>query len=78
MIKIIYQTKNFQIFITRRDFIVRRKDNLYNHAHFTLLNEAIRFVKLIENKKLPYSDYWKHQAERLLTIEEYNTLISYV
>ena len=71
MVRVIYESKRFKVLFTGRDFVIKRTDELYNHAHFHKRIDAFRFVKLLEDKKVPHSEYWQIAAKRVLTEEEY-------
>ena len=64
MIKLIFDSEYYEIFITRRNILVRNKLN-NNHCHFSNLTDAIKFVRLMEKNIVPWSKYWKECKKRL-------------
>lgn len=67
---LLYESKHFKLIKNKKDCIVKRKDDLYNHSHFKRVDHAIKFMNLLEKKIIPYSTYWKVAAHRLLLPEE--------
>ena len=64
MIKLQYECKYYSIYITKRDVLIINNLN-GNHCHFKNLNDAIKFIKLMEKNITPWSKYWKNCKNRL-------------
>jgi len=59
----------------QKGYIVYRKQGTREqHAHFNSKHSAMEFIKLMNKKLLPRSDYYKASAKRVLTEDEYNRL----
>lgn len=79
MSRVVFYHKKFKVLqIGKSSYIVVRKNttNYSQHSHLSSLNGAIRLVKLLEEGKLPHSDYLRESARRLLKEQEYTKLKS--
>ena len=79
MSRIVFYHKKFKVLqIGKSSYVVVRKNttNYSQHSHLSSLNGAIRLVKLLEEGKLPHSDYLRESARRLLKEQEYTKLKS--
>ena len=76
---VVFYHKKFKVLqIGKSSYVVVRKNttNYSQHSHLSSLNGAIRLVKLLEEGKLPHSDYLRESARRLLKEQEYTKLKS--
>ena len=79
MSRVVFYHKKFKVLqIGKSSYVVVRKNttNYSQHSHLSSLNGAIRLVKLLEEGKLPHSDYLRESARRLLKDQEYTKLKS--
>ena len=79
MSRVVFYHKKFKVLqIGKSSYVVVRKNttNYSQHSHLSSLNGAIRLVKLLEEGKLPHSDYLRESARRLLKEQEYMKLKS--
>ncbi|MBP9920714.1 hypothetical protein [Proteiniclasticum ruminis] len=79
MSRVVFYHKKFKVLqIGKSSYVVVRKNttNYSQHSHLSSLNGAIRLVKLLEEGKLPHSDYLRESARRLLKEQEYTKLKS--
>lgn len=79
MSRVVFYYKKFKVLqIGKSSYVVVRKNttNYSQHSHLSSLNGAIRLVKLLEEGKLPHSDYLRESARRLLKEQEYTKLKS--
>lgn len=66
----------FTIKRTTRDYVVIRVNGEYEqHSHFKSKSGARKMIELIEHNKLPDKKYFRIAAKRLLTEEEYDSLV---
>ena len=79
MSRVVFYHKKFKVLqIGKSSYVVVRKNttNYSQHSHLSSLNGAIRLVKLLEEGKVPHSDYLRESARRLLKEQEYTKLKS--
>lgn len=79
MSRVVFYHKKFKVLqIGKSSYVLVRKNttNYSQHSHLSSLNGAIRLVKLLEEGKLPHSDYLRESARRLLKEQEYTKLKS--
>lgn len=79
MSRVVFYHKKFKVLqIGKSSYVVVRKNttNYSQHSHLSSLNGAVRLVKLLEEGKLPHSDYLRESARRLLKEQEYTKLKS--
>ncbi|SFN69805.1 hypothetical protein [Proteiniclasticum ruminis] len=79
MSRVVFYHKKFKVLqIGKSSYVVVRKNttNYSQHSHLSSLNGAIRLIKLLDEGRLPRSDYLKESARRLLKDQEYMRLKS--
>lgn len=79
MSRVVFYHKKFKVLqIGQSSYVVVRKNttNYSQHSHLSSLTGAIRLIRLLDEGRLPRSDYLKESARRLLKEQEYSRLKS--